>query len=80
MDINLPEKNGVECTQIIKKLSCQSLILMCTVHERWCSVRALKAGASGYILKRAAIEEIFAAIDDLLAGSYPMSGIIAKKL
>jgi len=81
MDINLPEKNGVECTQIIKKLYPESLILMCTVHEDDDKIfSALKAGASGYILKRAAIEEIFSAIDDLLAGGSPMSGIIARRV
>ena len=41
---------------------------------------ALKSGASGYILKRAAIEEIFASLDDLLSGGSPMSNIIARKV
>jgi DNA-binding NarL/FixJ family response regulator len=54
---------------------------MCTVIEDDEKIfDALKSGASGYILKRAAIEEIFAALDDLLSGGSPMSSIIARKV
>lgn len=81
MDINLPELDGIESTRQIKKAFPETLIMMCTVHddsERIFS--ALKAGASGYILKRAAIEDIFIALDDLLAGGSPMSNSIARKV
>jgi DNA-binding NarL/FixJ family response regulator len=54
---------------------------MCTVIEDDEKIfEALKSGASGYILKRAAIEEIFAALDDLLSGGSPMSSVIARKV
>lgn len=81
MDINLPEKNGIECSRQIKEQFPKTLIMMCTVHEDDDKIfKALMAGASGYILKRAAIEEIFAALDDLIAGGSPMSSIIARKV
>ena len=81
MDINLPDKNGIECTRVIKEAFPETLIMMCTVHEDDDKIfNALMAGASGYILKRAAIEEIFAALDDLMAGGSPMSSVIARKV
>lgn len=81
MDINMPQKNGIDCTKIIKEKYPDTLIMMCTVIEDDEKIfEALKSGASGYILKRAAIEEIFAALDDLLSGGSPMSSIIARKV
>jgi DNA-binding NarL/FixJ family response regulator len=81
MDINLPEINGIDCTKKIKEDFPDTLIMMCTVHEDDEKIfSALKAGASGYILKRAAIDEIFGAIDDLIIGGSPMSSVIARKV
>jgi DNA-binding NarL/FixJ family response regulator len=81
MDINMPQKNGIECNKIIKEKYPETLIMMCTVIEDDEKIfEALKSGASGYILKRAAIEEIFAALDDLLSGGSPMSSVIARKV
>ncbi len=81
MDINLPDMDGIECTKLVKQTFPDTLIMMCTVHEDDDKIfKALKAGASGYLLKRAAIEEIFAAIEDLLSGGSPMSSVIARKV
>lgn len=81
MDINMPQVNGIECTKAIKEKYPETLIMMCTVIEDDEKIfDALKSGASGYILKRAAIEEIFASLDDLLSGGSPMSNIIARKV
>jgi len=81
MDINMPDIDGIECTRQIKEHFNDALILICTVHEDDEKIfRALKAGANGYILKRAAIEEIFAALEDLLTGGSPMSSVIARRV
>ncbi|MBL0046795.1 MAG: response regulator transcription factor [Bacteroidetes bacterium] len=81
MDINLPDIDGIECTRQVKEIFPESLIMMCTVYEDDEKIfNALKAGASGYMLKRAAIEEIFASLEDLLAGGSPMSSVIARKV
>lgn len=81
MDINMPHMNGIDCTKIIKEKYPETLIMMCTVSEDDEKIfDALKSGASGYILKRAAIEEIFAALDDLHNGGSPMSSVIARKV
>jgi DNA-binding NarL/FixJ family response regulator len=81
MDINLPGMSGIECSRHIKEKHPKVLIMMCTVYEDDEKIfSALKAGASGYILKRASIEEIFDSIKLLLAGGSPMSATIARKV
>ena len=81
MDINLPGMNGIECTRLIKEMSPDTLIIMCTVFEDTEKIfDALKAGASGYVLKRTAGETLIDAIKDLLNGGAPMSNEIARKV
>jgi DNA-binding NarL/FixJ family response regulator len=81
MDINLPGMNGIECTRVIKEKHPDALIMMCTVFEDSEKIfDALKAGASGYILKRTAGETLIEAIKELLRGGAPMSSDIARKV
>lgn len=81
MDINLPGMNGIECTRLIKEMDPGVLIMMCTVFEDTEKIfDALKAGASGYILKRTAGEILIDAIKELLKGGAPMSSDIARKV
>ncbi|MBK9732957.1 MAG: response regulator transcription factor [Chitinophagaceae bacterium] len=81
MDINLPGISGIDCTQRIKQKYPTIQILMCTVNEDEEKIfQALKAGASGYLLKRSAIDEIFASINDILTGGSPMTPVIARKV
>lgn len=81
MDINLPGIDGIECTQRIKRKYPQVLIMMCTIYEDSNKIfSALKAGASGYILKRSAGEVLLESIKDLINGGSPMSPEIARKV
>ncbi|HYV91967.1 MAG TPA: response regulator transcription factor [Chitinophagales bacterium] len=81
MDINLPGISGLECTRQVKERYPSALILMNTVFEDDEKIfAALKAGASGYLLKRSPIEEIRFAIFDLVNGGSPMSPSIARKV
>ncbi len=81
MDIGLPGMDGIECTRLIKELYPDTLIMMCTVFEDNGKIfDALKAGASGYILKKAAGETLIDAIKELLNGGAPMSSAIARKV
>jgi DNA-binding NarL/FixJ family response regulator len=81
MDINLPDQSGIECTRAIKDRWPQVQVLICTVHEDDDKIfGALKAGATGYILKRAPIKELVAAIGEVQAGGSPMSASIARKV
>jgi DNA-binding NarL/FixJ family response regulator len=81
MDINLPNISGIECTARIKELLPSVQVVMITVYGDAEKVfNALRAGASGYILKRAAPERILQAIREVHDGGVPMSGEIARKV
>jgi DNA-binding NarL/FixJ family response regulator len=81
MDINLPVMSGIECTARMKELLPAVQVVMITVYDDADRVfNALRAGASGYILKRAAPERILQAIREVHAGGVPMSGEIARKV
>ena len=81
MDIHLPFRSGIECTRRIKDLCPGLQVLILTVYEDSESIfDALKAGASGYLLKRSSPAEILAAIADVHLGGAPMSSQIARQV
>lgn len=81
MDVHLPQMSGIECTRRLKKILPETQVLMLTVYDDSDSIfRALKAGASGYLLKRSEPEEVLEAIKDVLKGGAPMSSQIARKV
>ncbi|RYD46042.1 MAG: response regulator transcription factor [Verrucomicrobiaceae bacterium] len=81
MDIQLPAMSGIECVAQLKKLLPDVLVIMVTVYEDPDRIfSALRAGASGYLLKRSATEQVLSAIRDVGKGGAPMSGEIARKV
>jgi DNA-binding NarL/FixJ family response regulator len=81
MDIHLPFRSGIECTRRLKDLCPGIQVLILTVYEDSESIfDALKAGASGYLLKRSSAAEILAAISDVSLGGAPMSSQIARQV
>jgi len=81
MDIHLPRLSGVECTRLLKAACPTIPILILTVYEDNERVfGALKAGASGYLLKRADPEDILAGIQEVRQGGAPMSNQIARRV
>jgi len=81
MDINLPQMSGIECVARLKAKMPDLLVLMLTVYEDGDSIfRALKAGASGYLVKRLASDKLLEAIQEVTAGGAPMSCHIARKV
>jgi DNA-binding NarL/FixJ family response regulator len=81
MDINMPGLNGIECVNQLKAEHPDIEFIMLTVYEDTESVfNALAAGASGYLLKQAAREELFDAIRQVNAGGSPMTSHIARKV
>ena len=81
MDINLPGMSGIECIRSIKDRCPKSQFLMFTVYENDEKVfEALKAGASGYLLKKTAPSKIIDCLKELFNGGSPMSSNIARKL
>lgn len=69
MDISMPELNGAKATELLKRDCPQTKVLALTVHNDQGYVhQVLKAGASGYVLKRAAAHELIQAIRAVAAG------------
>lgn len=81
MDINLPGMNGIECIRQVKDKSPDTQFMMFTVYENDEKVfEALKAGASGYLLKNTDLAQITEALKELQNGGSPMSTNIARRL
>jgi DNA-binding NarL/FixJ family response regulator len=81
MDINLPGVNGIECTRMLKQKVPALQILMLTIYEDSEMIfESLKAGASGYLLKRMPGPKILEAIREVHLGGSPMSSHIARKV
>ena len=81
MDINLPGIKGHECVRQLKAALPAVQFLMLTVYEDSDSLfNSLKAGASGYLLKRTASARLLEAIRDVHAGGSPMSPQLARRV
>lgn len=81
MDIQLPKMSGVECVARLKELLPAAQVIMVTVYQDPDRIfRALRAGASGYLLKRVTPETVMNAIRDVQQGGVPMSAEIARKV
>ena len=81
MDINLPGINGVECVRQLKGSLPAVQFLMLTVYEDSDSLfNSLKAGASGYLLKRTASARLLDAIRDVYDGGSPMTPQLARRV
>jgi len=81
MDINLPGMNGVECVRQLKSNLPEVQVLMLTVYEDSDSLfNSLKAGASGYLLKRTVSTKLLEAIRDVHTGGSPMTPQVARRL
>jgi DNA-binding NarL/FixJ family response regulator len=81
MDINLPGMKGVECVRQLKTILPRVQFLMLTIYEDSDSLfNSLKAGASGYLLKRTASARLIEAIQDVHAGGSPMTPQLARRV
>mgnify|MGYP006385237475 FL=1 len=81
MDISMPGMSGIECAAKIKSIYPAVNIVMLTVYEDDSQIfDSLRAGASGYILKRTPLNEVLEAIKDVNSGGAPMTPSIAKRV
>ena len=81
MDIQMPDLNGIEATKIIKEKSPETAVLALTMHEDdHYFFQMLHAGASGYVLKRAAPDEVVQAIRTVCRGEVFLHPMMAKRL
>jgi len=81
LDIGLPGISGLGAIKMIKEKLPECEIIMLTVHEEHDKIfRALKSGASGYLIKSTPLSEIRDAILEVSKGGAPMSPPIARKV
>jgi len=81
MDINMPEKNGVEVTGILKKKYPSIKVLVLTMHNHdEYFMAAIREGADGYLLKDAPSEQVVEAIRTVARGESVIHPSMTKKL
>jgi DNA-binding NarL/FixJ family response regulator len=81
MDIDLPGLNGIDAVPVVKALAPRTQVLMLTVFDDEEKIfRAIRNGASGYLLKHTPPSEIISAIFDIHRGGSPMTANIARKV
>ncbi len=81
MDITMPGVDGLEATRRLRVLCPQCLILALTVHDdKQYFMQMLAAGASGYITKQAAGDDLIAAIHAISAGNVFLQPALARWL
>lgn len=81
MDINLPGMNGIDCVRQLKPKCGDTQFIMSTVYEDDANIfESLKAGATGYLLKKTQPARILEAITEVYQGGSPMSAQIARRV
>jgi two-component system NarL family response regulator len=81
MDVRMPKRSGIEAASQIKDLMPHVKILMLTISDEEADLYdAIKAGASGYLLKEIPIDEVADAIRSVWAGQSRISPSMASKL
>jgi len=81
LDISLPDRNGIEVLKQIKQEKPELAVLMLSMHrEDQYAIRALKAGAAGYLTKQSAPRELVNAIRQVAGGQKYVSAALAQAL
>lgn len=81
LDISLPDRSGIDTLKQIKKEYPKIPVLMLSMHEEGLyAIRALKAGASGYITKQSAPGELMAAIHQVARGRKYLTTTLAEAM
>ena len=80
-DISMPELNGIEATIQIKKIDPDIKVVLLTMHgDVSYATRGFDAGASGYVMKQAATQELVSAIKEAVRGRTFVTPMIAGDL
>ena len=81
LDITMPGRNGIEILKQIRGDGIKAPILMISMHpEEQYAVRVLKAGASGFLNKESATDELLIAIHKVLSGKKYITTSVAEQL
>lgn len=80
-DITMPRLNGLEALEQLRAANCKAKIVFLTMHkDATYAARALRAGASGFVLKHSASSELVKAIQESLMGRNYVTPAVAKTL
>lgn len=80
MDINLPEKDGLQAIQEIEKLQLGTKVLVLSGYDDSDLIfRAMKLGARGYVLKTMSSAQLVYAIDEILAGKFYLPSALSSR-
>lgn len=80
-DLSLPGRSGLEVAEYVKQNFPKLPVLILSIHpEEQYAIRALKSGASGYLCKDAATEELVIAVHKVLQGRKYISSAVSEKL
>lgn len=81
LDISLPDRNGLELLEALKKAHPKLSILMLSMYrETQYAVRAIKSGASGYLNKQSAPDQLVSAIKQVVTGRKYITPSVAEAL
>jgi DNA-binding NarL/FixJ family response regulator len=81
MDINMPDLNGIDATERIKARYPKTKVLALSMHsDRGFLIKILKSGASGYLLKDCASDELVKAIQTIMNNSIYISPVLIDDL
>lgn len=81
LDVSMPNRNGIDTLKQLKKEFPRLPVLILSMHpEEQYAVRALKAGASGYLTKQSAPELLVTAIRQVASGKKYLSPAVAQQL
>jgi two-component system invasion response regulator UvrY len=81
LDISMPDRNGIDVLKQVKKEFPALAVLMLTMHrEDQYAIRAIKAGASGYLTKQSAPAELINALHEVAAGRKYITAVLAQEL
>ncbi len=81
LDITMPGRSGLDVLREIKQFKPRLPVLVLSVHpENQFAVRVLKSGASGYMTKESAPDELVGAVKKVLAGGHYVSNSLAENL
>lgn len=81
MDVSMPDRNGIDTLKLVKKEFPKLPVLILSMHpEEQYAVRALRAGAAGYLSKQGAPEQLVTAIRQVASGKKYVSAAVAEEL